>query len=412
MQAAELPPAAQALKETSVSSGLAVIVAPSDTALVESLTAEGRMAVDLLTSGDEDRAGAWRARLIKAGRSGLISVVPLPDFAALPYPDRFANLVIADLDALGEKAPSAKELRRVVAPYGATCLRQGGTWKVEKVGLASELDEWTHADHGADGNPVSHDRVVSYSRGLQWASHDMSRDTTSNPRIGGGVIVKGIRMPGESKFRKGGGDSLLVAREAGNGLLRWQIVETPGLSERRSKVFESSWCIADGRIHGLVGDATDCAQAIDLATGKTVLRYEQGLTAPAGLSKAQMDEGRIFNTHGPYSLGMIHLALDSQIIQGGNDHELKGHVAALDQRTGQRQWLWAAPANLRVGYLAAGDGTVVVALTKSSVALGLHYRNRPVRLAEVVALDARTGAIRWRSDKVDGCRVDIIWSLI
>jgi len=120
--AADLPEAA-AVRSSGIDTGLAVVVGAPDTALAESLSAEGRMAVDLLTAGDEAQTNAWRKRLQQAGRASFVSVVPLASFAALPYADRFANLVIADLDALAGQAPADKELRRIAAPFGALCLR-------------------------------------------------------------------------------------------------------------------------------------------------------------------------------------------------------------------------------------------------------------------------------------------------
>jgi len=441
--AAESPDLA-AVRSSNVASGLAVVVGAADTALAEALTADGRMAVDLLTGGDETQADAWRAKLDEARRWGLVSVVPLPSFAALPYADHFANLVVADLDALGQKAPADNELRRIAAPYGALCLRKDGQWKVEKVPLAPELDEWTHFDHGADGNPVSKDLVVGHVRGLQWASYDRNGAPASTMRIGGGAYVRAIEAgPRESSGTR------LIAREAANGMRRWAIQEAPSMPARRSRIFEASTCIADGRLHGLLGDVAEWGQSIDLATGQRVLVYDQGVPAPEmGDNRfmiKQSEEERRWksdvtvagntNTRGPFSHGLIHIALDGMIVQGGNvrlEKESKpiplgptriakdrrqpdepegptsvtpvavyqGRVAALDPTTGQRRWGWQAPEGMLVAHLIGGEGSVAVGLTQATISLGVHYANRFNRLAEVVVLDAKTGQELWRSDRV------------
>jgi outer membrane protein assembly factor BamB len=444
LAAEDAPPELSAIESSGVRSGLAVLLGAGDTALAESLTAEAQIAVDLLTTAEEAKVEAWRAKIDKAGRGGLVSVVPLKDFAALPYPDRFANLVVADLDALAGNAPSEEDLRRIAAPYGAVCLRKNGQWKVEKIPLAPELDEWTHFDHGPDGNPVSKDRAVGHIRGLQWASYDHQGSPASTMRIGGGAYIRAHRAQRDDRA-----GSLLVAREATNGMLRWMIDEPPGMDAKRSRVFEASWCIADGRLHGLVGNALQWGQCIDLATGKTLLAYDQGVPAPDdgnGKMQARRTEeerrwkidvtiGGGSNTRGPYTHGVVHISLHGMIVQGGNlrlEGEPKpyplgparyppdraprgeteppksvtpsalyqGRVAALDPATGRRLWNWDAPQGLLVGNMVGGEGAIAVGLTHATVSLGVHYRNRFNRLAEVVVLDAKTGRQRWRSDHV------------
>jgi outer membrane protein assembly factor BamB len=444
IQAAETANEFVAVRATDIESGLVVVVGASDTNLAESLTADGRMAVDLLTTIDEAQANAWRERLAKKGRSGFVSVVALKTFTQLPYPSRFVNVLIADLDSLGDAAPTDTELHRVVASYGALCLRSGGKWKVEKIGLAPELDEWTHFEHGPDGNPVSKDEVVNHVRGLQWASYDIQYNPGSTPRIGSGAHVRAVADRDRNQNQ-----TTLIAREAANGLLRWRVEESEGHRWRRSEVFEKSWCIADGRVHGLVGDNDKWAQSIDLATGKTLLVYDQGIPAPvlpdSELRKRLTDEefrwksdvtvGGQTNTRGPYSLGMPHIALGGMILQGGNIQSdgkpmtitlgptrleerrrrrgepqgpqsvtqsvpLKGLVVALDPADGSGIWTWEAPQGLQVAHLVGDKGSVVVGLTQTTIGLGVHYRNRFTRLAEVVVLEAKTGKQRWRSDKV------------
>lgn len=434
-------PAEARTEVTGVASGLVVVIGAKDTALGEAFAANGRMAVDLLTSADDAACTSLRSGLVAKGCSGLVSVVPLPGFARLPYPDRFVNLVLADLDALGAQAPSRAELRRVVAPFGAIVVRSAGSWKTEQIGLAPELDEWTHFEHGPDGNPTSSDQVVSFVRGLQWASDDRM-PTASTPRIGGGVAAR-VALAGQDRNAP-----MLLARDAANGLLRWQMAESKDNPWLRGKVFEASWCIADGRIHGLIGSNGDWGQAIGLADGRPALVYDQGIPAPKMPDEplrrklAEEEEnwkrdttvGGGTNTRGPYSLGLMHLVSGGVVYQGGNVNAegepteivlgmakvdtgknpkavpyqakvtparlLRGQVAALDAKTGQRRWLWEAEAGRNVAHLVVGDGAVVAGLTRSTVSLGVHYANRWTRLDEIVALDAATGQVRWRSAHV------------
>jgi outer membrane protein assembly factor BamB len=269
----------------------------------------------------------------------------------------------------------------------------------------------------------------------------------STPRIGGGVIAR-VSLMGQ----KNNEVPVLVTRDAANGLLRWQMTESKDNPWLRGSIFDASWCIADGRIHGLIGSNGDWGQAIDLADGRSALVYDQGIPAPnkpdAKLMQKLANEAKNWNrdttaqgpkvSFPPYSLGLIHLASGGTIYQGGNskaDGEpteialgmvnpnpkdqndpnspkepyqakvtparmLRGQVAALDAKTGQRRWLWEAEPGSHVAHLAFGEGVVVAGLTRSTVSLGMHYGNRWNRLHELVALDAATGQPRWRSDQV------------
>jgi outer membrane protein assembly factor BamB len=427
------------VQATKIVSGLVVIVEPAEIELAKQLAADGRMAVDLLVNCDEPKAHSWRTDLAKSRLHSQVSVVRQTEFSRLPYPDRFVNLLIADLDALAAKKLTIRECRRVMAPYGTLLLRQKGKWVSESIGLAPDLDEWTHFEHGADGNPVSKDKIVSHVRGLQWASYDIQENPGSTPRIGSGVHARAIVRDRQ------GSKTILYGREAGNGLLRWQIAESDGQRVKRSEVFEKSWCIAGDRIHGLVGDTDKWAQSIDLTTGKRVVVYDQGIPAPpiptAKLRFLQVIEekelsrdvtvGGSTNTRGPYSLGLLHIALQDRIFQGGNvpvqdrkpaeiplgppkgknappdapksvqqSAAYQGMVVALDPSNGKRLWSWNSPEGLQIAELVGAEETIVVGLTRATIGIGVHYRNRFARLAEVVALDAKTGKQRWRSDHV------------
>lgn len=378
-----------AWKESGVSSGLIVVLGDAAPELVAEALAGGRCLVDRL-------GGA--AAAVREEHRGFLTLLPAADPARLPYPSRSVNLVVADLDALAAKAPDAAELRRIVAPLGATCLRRGGAWIVERVPVEAGLGEWTHADHGPDGNPVSGDRVVSYPRGVQW--HAETGQPASNMRIGAGVVVRAVTLP-ENRGQ------VIEAREAGSGILRWRLAETPAQADRRGKVHEQSWCLADNLAVGLIGGDGPHAQAIDLRSGTVVRTYDQGLVAARTMSKEEMREavqklkGGQFN----YGHGFFHLHLDGALVQGSSGADDRGRVAALDLKSGARRWVWEAEPGQRIAALAADRGIVVAGLSGAPISLGFHYRNRLVQLTALVGIDLASGVVRWTSAVVDGMEI-------
>jgi len=313
--------------------------------------------------------------------------------------------VVADLDALAAKAPDAAELRRIVAPLGATCLRRGGAWIVERIPVEPGLGEWTHADHGPDGNPVSPDRLVSYPRGIQW--HAETGDAASNMRIGAGVVVRAVTFwedtGGGRRTRTG---QAIEAREAGSGILRWRLAESPEQAARRGTVHEQSWCLADNLAVGLIGGDGPHAQAIDLRSGTVVRTYDQGLVVgrPLGEEEHKARQRDFPWGHNAYPHGFFHLHLDGAVVQGSSADD-RGRVAALDLKSGERRWIWEAAPGQRIAALAADRGMVVAGLGGDPFSIGIHYRNRLVRLTALVGIDLASGTVRWTSQVVDGMRV-------
>ena len=55
----------------------------------------------------------------------------------------------------------------------------------------AEMDEWSHWEHGADGNPVSMDSVVGPPRELQWIAGPRYSKQHWGPRQGAAVTTGG-----------------------------------------------------------------------------------------------------------------------------------------------------------------------------------------------------------------------------
>jgi hypothetical protein len=174
-RAAELPAAAEVLKETGVSAGLAVVVGTTDGALEADLANGGKMLIQGLALSDEALANA-RKHVADRTLQGRVSIVRFAG-RRLPYVDNLLNLVLV----LRPDAVERDEALRVLAPLGVAYFKQDGAWTKTVKPWPKEMDEWTHFLHGPDNNAVSKDfRVgpparVQWTAGPRWArSHEIT----------------------------------------------------------------------------------------------------------------------------------------------------------------------------------------------------------------------------------------------
>jgi len=205
------------LEATGVKGGLVVHLGCGDGQLTVALRANDSYLVHGL---DTDPANVAKARK-RAAAAGVYGKVAIDRLAGprLPYIDNLVNLVVAD--DLGT-VPMA-EVMRVLCPNGAAYV--GGKKTVKP--RPSEIDEWTHYMHGADGNAVAQDTVVGPPRRVQWVGsprwsrqHDHMSSVTALVAGGGRVFTifdegsrASILLP--SKWK-------LIARDAFNGTILWK----------------------------------------------------------------------------------------------------------------------------------------------------------------------------------------------
>lgn len=290
--------------------GLCVLVGAGDGRLAVELARKGRLLVHVL---DVD-AAVERVREM-AGSSGLAGQVTAERWTSgrLPYVDNLANLLVSRASGLSDK-----EALRVVAPGGVAFL--GGIAK--KKPRPATLGDWTHERGGPDRNAVSPDRHVSIPQGIQWLS--------------------GERGSGKSFLSAHGRNFYgnVVARDAFNGLPLWRANVRP-------------LAAAGDRLYGLAGSSL---VALDAASGKTILRYDEA-GAP------------------------VEVLLDKDALLVTTDRS----VRALDAQTGKLLWSHDA-SSPRALVLADGRATFVEGAARKGEKLSLR------------AIDAATGTPAWRSE--------------
>ena len=186
--------ASRLLGASGFSGGLAVHVGCGDGVLTAELGADGKFLVHGLGL---DPASMARARETIAAR-GLYGRVSVEHASIdhLPYADGLVNVVVIDAPSRCREAGlSFAEVFRVLCPNGAVLVRDPSPGAVAaapredlaKAGLRiaggddlpaewvkalkprpAGMDDWTHYDHGPDGNRVSGDQLIGPPARLQW----------------------------------------------------------------------------------------------------------------------------------------------------------------------------------------------------------------------------------------------------
>ncbi len=213
--------AGEILERSGVRGGLIVYVGRCDGKTLADLGAGEGFLLHALGRDAADVKNA-RAYLLSENLYGKISV-ELFDGRTLPYAENLVNLLVIDDTKV---KIDREEILRVLVPNGVA-LDHGR--KIIKP-IPSDIDEWSHFEHGPENNSVAADTVVGPPRHLQWVSgprwlrtHEVPSGITSMVTAGGRLFYTFDEGPiGISDARLPEKWSL-IARDAFNGTLLWKI---------------------------------------------------------------------------------------------------------------------------------------------------------------------------------------------
>lgn len=351
------PHTAEIIKATGIDQGFCVQLGFDDGNLLLELAASGRFVVHGLDH-DLETVDAVRRQLISEKCYGQVSVEHC-SFKCLPHAENLVNLIVAeDLPALLAKGLDLQEVSRVLAPRGAICLGGGiqadtlkeagfqeirtvGRWTVGAKARPEAMDEWTHLQHGPDGNPVSRDALIEPPANLNWLHGPLW------PNLGGRFLTD----DGRNIYADG---RRFLVRDAFNGLPLW------------SEPVDRDWR-ARPLLHAVVGtrayliDPQGTLLALDTRTGKRVL---MPLKTKLSTSSTLVVVGQ-------------------RLIVGGVDG-----VVCVDAHTGTHKW---KSPTVNVRNLVVGEGRIFVMVGPSD-----SERRRgeggPQRLH---CLDLNTGGQQW-----------------
>jgi outer membrane protein assembly factor BamB len=358
---------------TNARAALVVHVGTTDGKLELTLASGGgRLVHGLAANGDSARAA--RKAIAAAGMYGLASVEVHGDQAKLPYADNMVNLLIS------ETALERTELLRVLAPNGRAYLRRGGKWTIIKKPRPAAMDEWTHFDHGPDGNALSSDTLVAPPKQVQWISGIQEMKLGGNPagfsgssgiRLAGGRVFSDWTTGGRIKQRYGAWDAF-------NGLPLWS-VETPYKGRRRRLQI-----VADGERLYMFTSAGGPLIARDAANGKIVETYAAAGVLPknTGLAYLRVCAGKLIVTNGDT-------------------------LSVLESQGGKVVWKYRDPGGRFIMFPSVEVKTnrLFVAVSSQNADAKVQHRWPNTQTAVILCFDFKSGKINWRSTAISGKHV-------
>jgi outer membrane protein assembly factor BamB len=375
------PPALQAATPSSED----VAAAGGDAGLVLHLgTSDGRFEAQLAASGrtlihgialDAAAVDAARKHLLAEGAYGVATVDAVASLNPLPHAENLINVLVADLDALGAKAPPEKELLRVLVPDGVALLRKGGTWTRTVKPRAKEMDVWTHPHGSAANNPVSADSLVGPVTTVRWidgyagASYHMSQ--AGLPVANETALLHDDKWMENDENNKRQRQYSLVCRDPYNGLPRWQ--------QPLSGYIAGMYLAGDTALsaHPVQDDKGDFLRGYDVRTGKLAQVYNQGGTLK-----------EVKDAKSP--------AMDV-VAGGGTIYQAAGKTLyALDLKTGKRRWAYTRDdLDAMFSPTVTPDGTKVCVVENKGRSSGWRWPS--VYIGAITCLDPKTGKVLWRN---------------
>jgi outer membrane protein assembly factor BamB len=332
--------------------GLVVQLGAGELVAATEMSVTGRYLVHVL----DRRPGVVRAaqlQLQQKGHYGLVWAEKTTNAERLPYAENMVNLVIVQ-----DYTVPVAELHRGLVPGGAVvanpallmlpaALQAGGftieaatdSWIVARKPWPENMDDWSHPRHAADGNAVSNDTAVGPPDRVRWIAAATSE-------------VEGMVSAGGRNFYGG-----VLARDSFNGLRLWHR-RLAKKEDNNPMDFSLPRLARDGirpvasqqSLFAMLGDRL---MALDAKTGESQVEFGD-MVSP----KSALHDG-------------------SRVIAADRDS-----IRAFSTETGKELWKLAVPDPRHI----VGDGAIVTFI---------KGRKRGDK-AEAVAVDARTGEIKWQ----------------
>ncbi len=330
--------------------GLVVHVPCGDAQLTAALHQADNCTVQGL-SRDSAQIKTARAAIHQQGLYGPVSVLQW-DGKQLPYVDNLASLVVCE----DSTAVTQKELLRIVRPYGAVVVKRDGKWTATVKPPLPGTDQWEQHYHGADNNAVAQDDVVGPPRRYQWLGEPQwQRSHLAMPSINSMVSTNGrlftVEDLGSAEHPALPGKQALVARDAYNGVVLWQVQFTDW---HPIYIRNKEMPVQIQRRLAAVGDVVYCTPGytapitvFDAATGKIIGKYDQ----TAGTMEFVIHHGVLFVVTGdPSDISEAladpnRSALKSSLFKRDaygppveQPEDPRNQIIAIDTATGQQLW--------------------------------------------------------------------------
>jgi outer membrane protein assembly factor BamB len=397
--------AREIVEKTGISEGYCADLGCGDGALAYELARRTKLHIYAIES-DPAKVALARKKLDAAGLHGVRVTVLQGDPAKFPFPRYFANLVVCGRSVGDGNPPPEAAVLRVQRPSGGVfCAGKPGTMGKMVRGPLAGTGNWTHQYADPANTSCSADTLVKGPLTMLWfrdSDFEMPQRHGRGPAplyLDGRLFVEGLNA--------------IRAVDAYNGRLLWEAplpqVLRPFHGEHLmgSSGTGSNMCVTSDGVYVRTGSR--CLR-FDPATGKKLAEFEAPpLPSPSG------GEGRV---RGKAIWGYIagekgmlfgSLVNEEHVVKwrygkGDMSEQFTESVAlfALDAITGKLKWTQPARSSIRHNTVAIGGGKVffidrptaeIDRITAEKDKLIEH------RKGELVALDAATGKLLWKSNE-------------
>ncbi|MEI7767429.1 MAG: PQQ-binding-like beta-propeller repeat protein [Phycisphaerae bacterium] len=369
--------------DAGISTGVCLWLGAPSLEQLKALAKDGRILTRVLAP--EPQVAALRARLQECGIYGLVTVTPRPQTPALPMVSNTVDLIIAT-EQLTEG--SRQEAIRILRPRGMLATPEGARFAFTPKPMPATMDEWRNKHHREDSQGSSRDAELTAPFELRWQDGPIFGacrygDYLPTALVAGGRMYSLTPCDVMNLIDLAAPEYHLVARNAFNGVRLWSIPFPAGRSrselaacgDRLFVPFDDGWRALDGETGNVVYAISDNLKTVkELVAGQDTVYVSdavwpkkftlRALAAADGklrwsytgapVSRVMLDGGRVF----------LMTAWGEQNIIG------------LDGATGRELFRVPIKADRLV---LARDGLLLVK-----------------EKTEYVALDAATGAERWR----------------
>ncbi len=328
---ADLPTASEVLNAAGIQGGFCVVVGTVDGELEAGLTDGGRVLVHGLAL-DEAKTLAARKNLFTKEMYPLASVSYVPTAATLPFLDRLVNVLVADLDALGDKGPPMSEINRVLGYNATAYIKQGGSWKKHYVPIPSDVNEFSHWKDDSTLSSYQNDHRIRIPNQVRWIGAPDAYFTNEERR--GLCLFESERVAGCTWTGTVGGGTW--ARDAFSGVLLWREdylgINFPSVAHQSTN---QMWAMNSKYLFGYTGRIGEGLVAYNLRSGEIEKKYFN-----TALLRSQLDKrgNTIENQWDKKLFGVAHT-----LIHGSNLVQSFGRkVWYLNQESGEIIWSWEA----------------------------------------------------------------------
>lgn len=370
--------------DAGISSGVCLWLGDAPLEPLQALAKDGRIVTRVLAP--EPQVAALRGRLQEKDLYGLVTVTPRPQTPALPMVSNTIDLIIAT-EPLTET--SRQEAIRILRPRGILATPEGARFAFTPKPMPATMDEWRNKHHREDSQGTSRDAELTPPFELRWQDGPIFGacrygDYLPTVLIASGRMYSLTPCDVMNLIDLAAPEYHLVARNAFNGVRLWSIPFPAGRTrsdlaacgDRLFVPFDDGWRALDGETGKVVYAISDNLKTVkELVAGQDTVYVSdvvwpkifalRALAAADGklrwsytgapVSRVMLDGGRVF--------------LMTESWWGQN-------IIGLDGATGRE--LFRVPIKAERLVLAR-DGLLLVK-----------------EKSEYVALDAATGAERWR----------------